>query len=163
MNIQLFKAFKDKINTLNERVLLNAPKIESYVVNDSSNPKEMDEIEASISFDDQPAHLVTSMLMNGNHKPTLDIDMPCVLEKSSSEGKYHLFIDKEMSAENYEKLLKVLVDVGIVQHGVLSHQWNKDKLTAVRLPGVKKPNLTGGATAKPGNYEKDKKSVDVPF
>lgn len=50
------------------------------------------------------------------HAPALDIDgIHCEVVPSSTKGNYHLYIDKPMSWENYKKLLKVLVEVGILE------------------------------------------------
>lgn len=57
--------------------------------------------------------------MDDLHAPAIDIDMECTLLPSSTEGHYHLYIDKPMSWANYEKLLTVMNDVGIVQDGFL--------------------------------------------
>jgi hypothetical protein len=52
-----------------------------------------------------------------HHAPAIDIDLECRLVGSSTPGHYHLYIDKEMVWEDYEKLLAVLKDVGIVEEG----------------------------------------------
>lgn len=51
------------------------------------------------------------------HAPCLDIDWPCGLIESSTPGHFHLYIDKPMTWAEYDKLLDVLVDVGIVEEG----------------------------------------------
>ena len=73
----------------------------------------------------------------GRHKPVLDIDLPVKVLPSSTEGHHHLFIDKEMSWEDYEKLLNVLVEVGIVEPGYRNASVAR-KHSAVRLPWIKK-------------------------
>ena len=72
------------------------------------------------------------------HIPVLDIDMPVWVTESSTPGHYHLSINKPMTADNYEKLLTVLHEVGILQKGIIDMQWKEDKMTCIRMPGTKK-------------------------
>lgn len=52
------------------------------------------------------------------HAPAIDIDgIHCELIPSSTEGNYHLYIDKPMPWTDYVKLLQVLFDVGIIEKG----------------------------------------------
>lgn len=84
------------------------------------------------------------------HHPILDIDMGCKVLPSTTPGHNHLFIDKELTTEQYDKLLRVLVEVGIVQKGVLELQWEKEGHTAVRMPGeVKQKNHTSSGGPEP--------------
>ena len=71
------------------------------------------------------------------HKPVLDLDIPAVLLPSSTEGHFHLYIDKEMSWKSYKKLLTVLAEVGVIEKGYLRASVAR-KHTAVRLPWIKK-------------------------
>lgn len=71
------------------------------------------------------------------HKPVLDIDMAVTILPSSTEGHHHLFIDKEMPWSQYEKLLTVLAEVGIIEKGYLG-ACKARKHSAVRLPWIKK-------------------------
>lgn len=66
------------------------------------------------------ANAVSSMLDNGQHAPAIDIDLPCELRDSKTPGHHHLLIDKQMTWEQYVKLLTVMVEVGIVEKGYLS-------------------------------------------
>lgn len=81
--------------------------------------------------------VVTSLRGNGKHAPVLDIDVPARMVPSSTPGKHHLYIDVEMSWEQYERLLHVLADVGIIERGYLGASKER-KFTAVRLPWIKK-------------------------
>lgn len=76
--------------------------------------------------------------MEPTHKVVLDIDMPVAIIPSSTEGHFHLYIDKEMPWKDYEKLLTVLGEVGIIERGYANAS-KRRKHTAVRLPWVKKP------------------------
>lgn len=78
-----------------------------------------------------------SWLPTGKHKPVLDIDLPVKVLDSSTPGHHHLFIDKEMTWDEYDKLLTVLVKLGIVEPGFRNASQHRQH-TAVRLPWVKK-------------------------
>ena len=77
---------------------------------------------------------------NGMHKPVLDLDFPAKLLDSSTPGHHHLLIDKEMSWEQYVKMLDVLAEVGILQQGYVNASKER-KFTCVRLPWVKKTDI----------------------
>lgn len=90
----------------------------------------------------EPALLVESNLVcsdrdDGLHIPMLDLDMPAMLLKSSTYGHYHLYIDKPMTWENYEKLLDVLGEVGILEPGYVAVS-KRRKRTQLRTPWTKK-------------------------
>lgn len=86
-------------------------------------------------------NLITSRsddLNNTSHYPVIDFDFGLRLLPSSTPGHFHLYIDKGLSWEDYKKLLKVLVEVGLVQEGYLGASLQRG-FTAVRLPSVTKP------------------------
>ena len=90
------------------------------------------------------AHVTTSMVAGSGvgdrgvmHKVVLDIDMPAVLLESSTPGHHHLYIDHEMTWENYKKLLRVMADVGLLEWGYIGASETR-KHTALRLPWVRK-------------------------
>ena len=72
------------------------------------------------------------------HKPVLDIDFEAALVPSTTEGHYHLILDKEMSWADYEKLLHVLGEVGILEPGYVKAALRR-KATWIRAPWSKKP------------------------
>lgn len=83
------------------------------------------------------ATLVSSKLPNGNHKPVIDLDLPCTLAESSTPGHYHLFIDKEMSFGQFLNILQAMTDAGVVQPGF--NRFTREREQAfVRYPGVTK-------------------------
>jgi hypothetical protein len=87
---------------------------------------------------------VTSLLApTAIHKPVLDIDFPATLVESSTPGHHHLYIDKELTWEQYTKLLEVMVEVGLLQRGYVDAAIARG-YTTVRLPWVKKdgPSLS---------------------
>lgn len=73
----------------------------------------------------------------GTHKPVLDIDMPVKAIPSSTPGHFHLYIDKEMSWDDYVKLMKVMAEVGILEEGYVNASISRE-YSACRLPWVKK-------------------------
>jgi len=83
------------------------------------------------------ANLVSSWLVNGEHSPALDIDLPCVLVPSSTPGKFHLYIDKPMPWETYKTLLRALADAGILEQEYASASIAKGQ-SFLRKPGVTK-------------------------
>lgn len=59
------------------------------------------------------------------HAPALDIDgINCEVRPSSTEGNFHLYIDKPMSWEDYSKLMKVMTEVGILEMGYYQNSVN---------------------------------------
>ena len=80
------------------------------------------------------------------HKPVLDIDLPIQLLPSSTEGHFHLFIDKAMTWEKYRRLMDVLAEVGIVEHGYVNASVERG-YSAVRLPWIRKNATQEGTTA----------------
>lgn len=83
------------------------------------------------------ANLVSSRLVNDKHAPAIDIDLPCELIESSTPGHFHLFIEKEMSWEQYEAILIALTNAGVVEAGYLSASQARQQ-TFLRRPGVTK-------------------------
>lgn len=73
----------------------------------------------------------------GMHAPVLDLDFPCRLVPSTTDGHYHLYLDKPMSWEDYTALLQILMVVGILEEGYVSAAL-KRKSTFVRAPWEKK-------------------------
>lgn len=71
------------------------------------------------------------------HRPVLDIDLPVKVLPSTTEGHFHLFIEKAMTWEQYQRLMDVLVDVGIVEAGYVKASKQRG-YSAVRLPWVRK-------------------------
>ena len=71
------------------------------------------------------------------HRPILDLDMDAMLIESSTPGHHHLYIDKPMTWDDYQKLLDVLEEVGILEPGYVQVS-KKRKRTQVRTPWTKK-------------------------
>lgn len=83
------------------------------------------------------ANLVSSLLENGYHAPTLDIDIQTRLVPSTTPGHYHLYIDHPMTWRKYRKLLRALYKAGIIEEGFYNLSKQR-KSTYVRKPGVLK-------------------------
>lgn len=155
------KKFAGVVQMLNNRILLVAPWIETCY--HGSDAETTEEKVSKIAQTGDTPHLVTSQLPNGNHKPTLDIDLPCTLERSSSgEEKFHLMIDKELTTEQYNDLLLALLAAGIIEKGIYTAQFQKEGYTAYRLPGVKKTYNQDDIKAKPGTWKPDAIEELVP-
>lgn len=101
---------------------------------------------SSSDIEDAPRHrvdkaedgnLLSSLLDNGFHAPALDVDLPCELRPSSTEGHYHLLIDKQMSWRRYRRLLRALMRAGVIERGFYRHSVRR-KQSFLRLPHVKK-------------------------
>lgn len=90
---------------------------------------------------DEDCNLISSLCEDGLHRPVIDFDFPCQLIPSSTDGHYHLYIDKEMGWNEYEMLLEVLVRVGLVEQGYYNSAL-KHCQTYVRPPWVKKGRNT---------------------
>jgi hypothetical protein len=80
------------------------------------------------------------------HMPVIDIDLPCTLVPSTTEGHFHLYIDKEVSWSDYCRLLSAMVDCGIVEEGYYAAALRRGA-TFVRMPGVRKPLPPAGRCA----------------
>lgn len=103
------------------------------------------------------ANLIGSRLKKGLlgigpdlHAPVLDIDLPCKLVESSTPGHFHLFIDKAITWEQYEAILRALGAAGIIEPGYESASIRR-KQTFVRKPGVVKPSVRPGAEPPPNS------------
>jgi hypothetical protein len=154
------KKFAGVVQMLNNRILLVAPWIETC--HHGSDAETGEEKVSKIAQTGDTPHLVTSQLPNGNHKPTLDIDLPCTLEPSATPGKFHLFLDKELTTEQYNDLLLALLAAGVIEKGVYTAQFQKEGYTAYRLPGVKKTYSQNDIKAKPGTWKPDSVEELVP-
>lgn len=97
-----------------------------------------DPVSYDIVKEPKNANLISSEVAGTlDHKPVLDIDLPCKLIASTHAGHYHLYIDKAMTWEQYKKLLDVLNDCGIIQPGYRNASHARG-FSAVRLPWIKK-------------------------
>lgn len=93
----------------------------------------------------EKANLVGSVLPNGNHAPCVDLDgIPVTVVPSSTPGNCHLYIDKEMTWEQYRQILDAFYNAGLIQRGWYREAYER-RCSFLRLPGVKKDKPTSGA------------------
>lgn len=102
-----------------------------------TNPSEATTPLAEPPAGEQP-NLVSSLLENGMHAPVIDIDHVVYVIPSSTPGHFHLYIDVEMDFERYDKLLRAMVEAGIVGSGYYEHSMTNRGFTTARLPWVRK-------------------------
>lgn len=101
------------------------------------------ETEYRVEMSIEHANTISSVAVRGSnsdhvmHYPLLDIDIDVRLVPSSTNGHYHLYLGTLMNHDQYSKLLDVLEEVGIIQHG-FARQLDERGATFLRLPGVKK-------------------------
>ncbi len=86
----------------------------------------------------EEANLISSLCRDGLHRLVLDFDFPTRYVASATPGHGHLYIDKEMTWENALKLLRVMDEVGLLEHGYVMAAEAR-KATHVRPEWVKKP------------------------
>lgn len=97
----------------------------------------------SVTFDvaakDKDYNLVTSKInQEGDlHAPCIDIDAPVMVIPSATPGHYHLYIDKQISWNDYQLLLHTLSSVGIVEEGYVKASVTNG-FSSLRTPGTYK-------------------------
>jgi hypothetical protein len=84
------------------------------------------------------ANLITSLTEDGRHAPVLDLDFGASLVPSTTEGHWHLYLDKTMTWRQYRRLLKALGRAGVLERGFVKFSLRR-KFSAVRKPGQLKP------------------------
>lgn len=88
--------------------------------------------------DDKPANVVSSLCIDGLHRPALDIDIPCVMFESATPGHCHLYFPTvALTWERYLKLLLALEECGIIEPKFRYFAARREQ-TILRLPGAKK-------------------------
>jgi hypothetical protein len=83
------------------------------------------------------ANLISSLCEDGQHRPVIDLDIPCRLVESSTAGHFHLYIDVAMDPEQMLAMLRAMVEAGVVQPGFLRHAEQRGA-AFVRPEGVTK-------------------------
>lgn len=106
--------------------------------------KDLKEADSPTEETDKPeeANLVSSLIGEHNgleyHNILLDLDVEHAYYPSTTPGHGHLYINKPMPKEKYERLLELLNEFGIIEDGVWKLQWQDQGKTFLRLPGVEK-------------------------
>ena len=89
----------------------------------------------------EQAEAISSRTMHSTgqvwHRPMIDLDMEAAIVPSSTAGHCHLYINKELSWDDYEKLLTVMAEVGLVELGYVAAS-RKRQCTFLRLPWIRK-------------------------
>lgn len=94
------------------------------------------------------ANLISSKISGSRkHRVILDIDFPAALIPSSTPGHFHLYLDKELTEDQMERLVFTLHDVGIIAQGN-RNQWDRFRALFLRLPWVKKNEDSAPDTPK---------------
>ena len=86
------------------------------------------------------ANLISSLTEDGFHAPVIDFDLPLDVVPSTTPGHTHLYINTKMSWEDYQKLLNVLVEVGLVEENYVKASLARG-FTSVRPPGLFKSTV----------------------
>jgi hypothetical protein len=133
-----------------DTVLQTVTNLDSYDI--ESGRYDTDDVDQAQVITSLVARDVGRPLNAQHHKVVLDIDLPAKLIPSSTEGHFHLYIDKEIPWDVYVRLLTALASAGIIEQGYLSASLERG-LTAVRLPWVRKP--------EPKVYELIERTLDV--
>lgn len=83
------------------------------------------------------ANLILSEVAPDTHTVMLDLDIEAQLIPSTTPGHSHLYIDRQLSWEQYKTLLTALAEAGIISNGYKEASFAKGA-TALRVPWVKK-------------------------
>lgn len=142
---------KPNIDTLyavaTNRKLFNQPDLEAY-----EKHKVMGDARAAV--DVSQANLISSEVSRGKHMPVIDCDFGVQAIPSSTPGHYHLYLDQELTWDQYKALLDGFHKAGLIQDGWYDNAMS-DERSYVRLPHIKK------SPAKPVNPEEEKQVVDM--
>jgi hypothetical protein len=89
-----------------------------------------------------PANLVSSLCEDDLHRPALDIDIPCRVVPSATEGHCHIYFDTvALSWRHYKNLLDALADAGILDESYVEASKARGQ-TLLRPEGVAKGKAT---------------------
>lgn len=144
--------YKKIIGTLNHK-LGKADLSQGYGV-DSAEVTSLDEANVLHSLVD-----ATNESGDVLHSPVLDLDVPAFLVPSSTPGHSHLVIDVPMTWDDYDQLLSVLAEVGIIEEGYYRAS-DRRGYSSIRLPWVKKEPSTAEKETQP-EAEKEVPSDDT--
>lgn len=100
---------------------------------------DIDEAQVITSLVDRPGTVVGE-----THKLIIDLDLPAQLIPSSTEGHFHLYVDKEIPDAAWQTLMYALAAAGLIEPGYMRASITRG-FTAVRLPWVKKEQPSAAA------------------
>lgn len=112
-----------------------------------------------VRMDLADADVVSSALLGSDGEPSdrhmvlLDIDHPAWLVKSSTPGKFHLYIEvpNGIAWLDYQLLLDSLADCGVIEEGYANASKQRGA-TMLRLPWVKKEQAPSSVSGNPGPW-----------
>ncbi len=90
-----------------------------------------------VPYQSRRANLVASLSEDGLHRPVLDIDFPAELIPSTTPGHFHLYLNKPMTWDKYQVLLRALADAGVIEEGFAACSVKRG-MSYVRTPETKK-------------------------
>src|SRR5437763_1650105 len=97
-----------------------------------SKPEEVPETEANVVSSVMNDKFNSERLSyDTRHLPVLDLDFPCELLPSSTPGKFHLYMNKEVSWLNYQNVLTAMAVAGLLEPGYVAASLAR-KMTLVR-------------------------------
>lgn len=112
-------------------------KIETALLDNSENVGALIHTEVRRPAPLADSDVVSSEIGDGMHAPAIDIDVPIRAVPSTSEDHWHLYIQKPMTWRAYKRLLRALVEAGIVEEGYYKASVARGG-THLRLPWVRK-------------------------
>lgn len=120
-------------------VVVNAPgKAQGVTSFDPTLERDVpDDLEGPLTAFDLEFEDGTAVSDYNMHRPILDIDFGAALIPSSTEGHFHLYLDKPMTWKNYKRLLNVMSEVGVIEPGYARASIERG-YSSTRLPWVKK-------------------------
>ncbi len=87
--------------------------------------------------DEEEANLVSSLLEDGRHAPVIDLDFPIKIVPSSTNGHYHLYLEKPITWKQYRSLLRGFYKSGLIEWTAYIRGIQRGQ-TFVRKPGIAK-------------------------
>jgi hypothetical protein len=138
------KEIQDKLDQIPDFARMNEMSFSPAIDGRDSNDFDFDKNEQNELAD--RANLIGSRVYIGGeeyHIPMIDLDIDSARTESSTPGHSHLWLDKPLTKQQYQKLLNVLHELGIIQTGILN-QFDRDGQTCLRVPWVKKGDTDKG-------------------
>jgi len=100
--------------------------------------KEIDGGSEPVQCSIKDANLLSSLCVDGLHRPVIDLDIPCRYVPSTTPGHGHLYIDQPMSQEQFQGILDAMAVAGVVQEGYRKYSKQRG-MALVRPPWIRKP------------------------
>lgn len=134
-----FERKGDSAYVTDDVVVVNAPeKAQGVTSLDPTLPNEVPEdLEGPLVAEDLEFTEPIAPSEYQMHRPILDIDFDAALIPSTTEGHFHLYLDRPMTWKQYKRLLSVLAEVGIIEEGYAYASIERG-YSSTRLPWIKK-------------------------